>query len=265
VASRYLVEGIRVARALDLSYYGLEGLTEGKPVKLYHGTTASFKKFDLGKSRDELVDQFYGKGIFLTPSKRVAAQYADANRNIGFDRSLIDDMKRKNRNAGEFMEMVYKMGSDAWEAYARAEGLWNDDPSPGEGTFDAVGFEQHLGVDSNTLSDIAGYIIGAKKDPERDTGGGFVNIFDQSSGAPDWLYDSLDEVGLDSEKYRPKVYTVIVTVSNPLVTANKSQARKARSKGYDSVVFHGSGLVGGVPEVAVFNPRDVKIQGVVIV
>jgi hypothetical protein len=263
VASRYLRR--QAKRTINLSHYGLEGLPEGQPVKLYHGTTASFRKFDLNKSRDELVNRFYGKGIFLTPRKQVAAEYAEANRNIGFDPSIIGDLKRKNSQAGEFLRKIYELGSDAWEAYARENGFWNDNPPEGQGTMDIVGLEEQVGVDTNTLSDIAGYIIGHKPFGSSQNDSGFVNIFDQSTGAPGWLYDSLDEVGLDSTKYRPKVYTVSVTVSNPLITASKAQARKARSRGYDSVVFYGSDLVGGIPEVAVFNPRDVKIQRVEIV
>jgi hypothetical protein len=56
-----------------------------------------------------------------------------------------------------------------------------------------------------------------------------------------------------------------VTVSNPLVTANKAQASKARSKGFDSVVFYGSDLVDGVPEVAVFSPRNVKVRNIEVI
>ena len=63
VASRY------TASFDELAYYGLDGMLEGKPTTLYHGTTAWFRKFDLSKSRDELVNQFYGSGIFLTPKK----------------------------------------------------------------------------------------------------------------------------------------------------------------------------------------------------
>jgi hypothetical protein len=251
--------------AFNLSEYGLEGLAEGKPVVLYHGTTKLFKSFSMEKSRDELVNRFYGKGIFLSPSKRVAMRYADANRNIGFDVSIIDDLKRKNPNAGGMLQTLYEMGTDAWEAYPKATGFWNDNPPPGEGTFDSVGFGRFLGgVDPNTLNDISGYILGSKITP-LSTDDGPINIFSQSTGAPDWLYAELDTVGLDSKTYRPKVYTVVVTVNNPLITKSKSQASKARSKGFDSVVYYGFDLVGGVPEVAVFNPRNVRVKSIEVV
>jgi len=216
-------------------------------------------------SRDELVNRFYGRGIFLTPSKRVAAHYADANRNIGFNPSIIDDLKRKNPNAGRFLESLYKHGKDAWEKFLREEGFWRDDPPPGEGAVDFTGFQKHLGVDPNTLGDIAGYIIGSATKPLGFGEDGALSLFNQSTGAPEYLYQELDEVGLDSKTYRPKVYTVSVTVENTLITASQSEARRASSQGYDCVVYYGSDLVSGVPEVAVFNPRNVKVKHIEVV
>ena len=99
VASRFL----DAAQEFRPEWYGLEGLFNGKPVKLYHGSTRLFQRFSLSRSRDELNDKFYGNGIFLVPKKTVAGQYADANRNIGFDPSIIDDLKRVNRGAGAFL------------------------------------------------------------------------------------------------------------------------------------------------------------------
>ena len=69
-------------------------------------------------------------------------------------------------------------------------------------------------------------------------------------------------MGLDSAVYRPKVYTVVVTVSHTLVTSSQPKARSARSRGYEAVVYYGPDLVLGVPEVAVFNPARVRIVNV---
>lgn len=229
---------LQASRDLELSYWGLQGLTEGRPVTLYHGSTATFTRFSPALVRDKLVDKFYGSGIFLTPSKRVAEQYADANRNIGFPPSIIGELKRQNPDAGEFLGDLYKRGNSAWDDYD-----WDT--------------AEIGGVDPNTLGDIAAYILGSKIKPIN-RGSGM--LFDTKTGAPDWLYDDLDEVGLDSSRYRPKVYTVSVRVKNPLVTKSKSLAKKARAKGYDSVVYYGPGIVGGVPEVAVFDPTDVSIK-----
>lgn len=266
ISKRVVARYIESAKTLDLKTWGLEGLTKGEPVTLYHGTTRSFRTFDLGKSRTELVNKFYGAGIFLVPSKRVAEDYAGANRNIGFEPSIIDDLKHKNPAAGAFLEALYAHGADGWEHFWKKHGFYRDDPAPGEGTVDMIGFQKFLGgVDPNTIGDIAGYIIGSKTKPIGWDAEDHLSLFNTSTGMPDYVYGNLDEVGLDSATYRPKVYTVSVTAKNTLVTASKSQARGARQKGYDCVVFYGADLVGGVPEVAVFDPSQVKVTHVEVV
>jgi hypothetical protein len=229
----------------ELAYYGLDGLLEGKPATLYHGTTAWFRKFDRSKSRDELVNQFYGSGIFLTPKKSVAGRYANANRNIGFPPEIIKDFKRVDPKGGAFMEALYKKGVSVWDDID-----WDSD--------EADWYREDN--TANEITDVAGWIIGSKVKRLKDKG--FVNIFSMDSGMPEYIYDRLDHFGLNSLKYRPKVYTVTANVKYPLVTASKSEARKAKSKGYDSVIYTGSDLVDGVPEVAVYDPRKVRIEKV---
>lgn len=260
IADRYISDiVIRCAKELNLSSWDLEGLALGLPTTLYHGTTRSFKKFNIGMSRDELVDKYYGAGIFLTPSKRVAESYANSNRNIGVDPSIISELKSKNRKAGDFMELMYKVGNDIWDMYSReALGLGPDDDYV-EAITKVTG-----GVDPNLIADLCGWIIGSKKTPVGSNDDA-LSLFSQTTGAPSWIYDTMDEVGVDSNEYRPKVYTVVVTVSNPLVTNSKPRARSAKSKGFDSVVYYGQGIVSGVPEVAVYNANDVKITNVTVV
>jgi len=247
----------RYAKTLNLTEWGLDGLAKHQSVTLYHGTTALFRKFDLNTVREDLVNNYYGGGIFLTPSKRIAEQYAQANRNMGFPPSIIEQLKRKNPRAGAFMQALYSQGVDAWDALLEdIQKQYPDEKYP------ISLAEQYLGVDPNTIQDVADYILGSKVKP---LGGGDGNIFNMSTGLPEYVYQNLDELGLDSKTYRPKVYTVSVTVNNPLVTASKSEAMSAKHKGYDAVVFYGSDLVGGVPEVAVFNPSAVKIKHVEVV
>lgn len=252
VVARILVRQRLARRDLDLSDWGLDGLTRGETVTLYHGSTRLFKTFDMSRSRTELVDNYYGSGIFLTPSKRVAESYAEANRNIGFDPEVIDDLKRRNRTAGDFMEQLYRRGRDAWDDLTpESLGVKPEEFS--------LALEKHFnGLDANTIADVAERILGTKL--TYPVGDDPVHIFNMSTGMPDYVYNNLDELGLDSKVYRPKVYTVDVRVSNPLVTSSKSKARSAKSKGYDSVVYYGSDLVGGVPEVAVFSPQNAKVR-----
>lgn len=257
VALRFLYSKTPDQMLLRGGWTTLQALVAGEPTTLYHGTTRSFRTFDLAKSRTDLVNDYYGVGIFFSPSKRVAEKYADANRNIGFDPDIIDELKQKNPAAGGFLQRLVELGHDAWDEYfdmLREQGH----EYPGNA------LEEHLDMDPNTLGDIAGYVIGSKIKPL--SGGDGPSLFSQSTGAPEWLYANLDEVGLDSSKYRPKVYTATVTLSNPLVTSKKAEAQRARSKGYDGVVFLGPGsLVDGVPEVAVFTSKSIRIVKVEVV
>lgn len=239
-------------KQIDLSYYGLDALVAGKPTTLYHGTTAWFKTFDMARSRESLVKNYYGGGIFLTPRKSVAVAYAEANRNIGFPRSIIDEVRKKSKAGGELLQSMYDYGYElGWEKWQKKMNVKT-----------AEEINKVVGFDPNLLNDIAEYIIGSKV---KAGGGDNFNIFNQSTGMPEYVYDTVDELGIDSKRYRPKVYTVTATCKNPLVTASKTEARKARAVGYDCVVFHGADLVDGVPEVAMFDPRLVKIKKVEVV
>lgn len=260
-AARRLLRAARVllAAKLNLADWGLEGLQEGRPVTCYHGTTRSFTSFDMGRNREELVNKFYGTGIFLVPSKSVAERYALANRNIGFDPEIIEDLKHRNSRAGALMATLYKVGNDGWELLL--EELRKEYPKE---AYPMTLAAKYLGVDPNTVADVCQYIIGSK-DGQRQSADDFVNIFDMRTGMPAYIYDLLDALGLDSNVYRPKVYTVEVTAQNPLVTSSKVEARAARSKGHDCVVYYGEDLVGDLPEVAVFDASNTKVTNVEVV
>lgn len=241
---------------LNLTEWGLDGLGRGESIVAYHGTTRSFERFSLSRSRTDLVSKYYGTGIFLTPSKRVAAKYAHANRNVGFDPSIITDLHRKNPRAARFLKQLYERGRDVWGDYTRESLKLGPEDSYMEAMQKMSG-----GVDPNALMDLSGWIIGSKEPSSLDRG---PDIFSRSTGLPSWIYKILGEIGLDEDAYRPKVYTVHVRCQNPLVTASKPQARTARSKGYDCVVYFGVDLVDGVPEIAVFNTDKIQITGVEI-
>lgn len=256
VADRFAADAHPELSKLGVSE--LEGMFEGRPVTLYHGTTRLFRRFDLSLSRDALNDNFYGSvGVFLTPSKRIAEDYAEANRNIGFDAAIVEDLKRKNQYAGEFLETLVKHGKGGWDIFLLKHQLIEE---AGQLRMEELG-KLLGGVDPNTLGDIAGYVIGSNVKPLGQGDDSLAQLMGLSStGAPRYIYDYLDEVGLNSKVYRPKVYTVTVMVSNPLLTKSKPKAGKAKKGGYDSVVYYGPGLVRGVPEVAVFDPRNVRIK-----
>ena len=232
-----------------LVYWGLEGLLTGQSVTLYHGTTASFKSFDSSQAKQELVKHYTGTGIFLTPDKSIARLYSYANRNIGIDPKIILELKRKNPKAGDFLQDCYDKGQSVWD-------VWFTEPD------DFVNHQSTGGVDPNSLSDLSGWILGSNKKPL--AGDDNLNIFNPSTGMPDWVYDLIDDIGLDSFPYRPKIYTVSVTVSKTLVTDNKNEAKKAFSNGYECFVYYGSSgdLVRGVPEIALPDGRSIHIKNV---
>ncbi len=77
---------------------------------------------------------------------------------------------------------------------------------------------------------------------------------------PEWVYQNLDQWGLDANQYRPKVYTVLVKgLQNVLVTTHLLKAKTAREDGYDGVIYYGPQAVKGVPEVAIWDPSKIKI------
>lgn len=237
---------------MRLSDWGLEGLETGFPVELYHGTTKYFTKFDLAYCRENLTNAYYGSGIFLTPVKSVAHKYAYANRNMGLDVSLIEELHQVNPSAAKFMMDLYTLGDDVWDIVTPEQLGVTEDYSYSDALEEYCG-----GIDPNTLADLSRWCIGSKMRRVEETGP--INIFHMSTGMPSYVYDMIDKIGISSEKYRPKVYTVRVQCSRPLVTKSTQLAKKAKAAKYDCVVFYGSNLVDGVPEVAVFDPNKVKI------
>ena len=246
-----------------IDHHGLGDLVRGGSATLYHGTTRQFQRFDAAHIRHDLINRFYkAPGIFLTPRKVVAEVYAQAARNSTVHASVVDDLTRRNRGAGEVLGRLVREGRDAWDGlFEDARAAFPDAANPVEALERMTG-----GVDPNTLMDIAGHVEGSKYTdaPEAET------LFDLwggvPKGTPSYIFDDMDAVGLDSSEYRPKVYTVSVSgLDRVLVTRSKPEAEKARSRGYDAVVFCGTDLVDGVPEVVVFDPAKVRVTRVEVI
>jgi len=247
-----------------LDAYGLDDLVRGGSATLYHGTTRSFQRFDSAYIRHNLINQFYkAPGIFLSPKRRVAVEYSTAARNTMIPASVVDDLTRINRGAGEVLRRLVTEGRDAWDGlFEDAVTRFPDAETP------AVALEMVTeGVDPNTLMDIAEYVEGSKY------GGGLraeTTLFDlwgmTATGTPDHVFTDMESVGLDADVYRPKVYTVVVSgLDRVLVTKSKPAAARAQKQGYDAVVFCGADLVGDVPEVVVFDPSRVRVTKVEVV
>lgn len=246
-----------------LKYWGLDDLVRGGSATLYHGTTRQFQRFDSAYIRHDLINRYYkAPGIFLAPKESVAASYAMAARNSALSASIVDDLVRRNRGAGAVLGRLVREGRGAWDGlFADATAAFPDAGSPGEALERMAG-----GVDPDTLMDIAEHVEGSKYAK----GAADNTLFDlwgmTPTGTPSYIFDSLDAVGLDSSEYRPKVYTVRVSgLDRVLVTKSKTEAEKARSRGYDAVVFCGADLVDGAPEIVVFDPAKVRVLKVEVV
>ena len=267
VAQALLEAALSLSASTDdchLQSYGLDDLVNTGSGTLYHGTNRQFQRFDTAYIRHDLINRFYkAPGVFLTPSRAVAENYADAARNAMIPVEITTDLTGKNRGAGEILTRLVQEGQDAWDSlYMDAKAAFPDARNPLEALEQMAG-----GIDPNKLMDLAKHIDGSRFTEAREA----ESLFDLWSGSvrstPVWVFDDIDRMGLDSSKYRPKVYTVEVSgLEKVLVTQSEVEAGKAKASGYDAVVFcGGADLVGGVPEVVVFDPARVKVLKVDIV
>ena len=230
-------------------YNGLTNLMKYGWTIGYHGTAADFDQFNLDYARQQLVNEFYGSGFFFVPKESIAWDYAHANRNAGLPVSVIDDIARIKPNFAVFLRLMYENGYEkGWDLYVQRVGLQQ---------LQRTDFLID-GVDMNVGYDIYENIEGRFWE---NTQPSLHDLFSGSTvGVPDFVYKELDALGVDSNKYKPKVYTVAIRgVKNVLATDSMEEARQARAKGYDAVIYHGERTVRGVPEIAVWDPSKLTI------
>lgn len=225
-------------------------IIKGDPCVLYHGTTHHIDTFDIKKSRTELNSSYYGDGIFLTPDINIAWKYAYANRNVGFEVELIEELKNYNRELGVLLEDFYKHGNDVWnfKKYKNEDGTFKD--------FD---------VDPNNIADIAEWIPNSKLRSDRNKHYQNVTSFDlfgsDSGFNLSWFADELKKLGIKKYIPYPRVYSVIYKTDPDKVIVSDKEVKSSR---YDTVVFIGDDLVEGTPEIQSFKhnlkPSFVKMD-----
>ena len=237
----------------DVLGHGLQDIVDHGTGILYHGSTRSFQKFDTRYVRHNLVDKYYGGGIFLTPKKHVAEQYAGATRNASLPSSIIQDLSSIHPNAALLLQALVDEGGGAWDKLFAIATKHYPDETPAEA------LELWLGLDPNLILDISEHVEGSRS--ARQTEETLFDLWGKTSlSVPSYIFDTIQQVGLNPEAYQPKVYTVLVSgLEKVLVTKSRSAAKKAHANGYDAVIFCGMDLVGNVPEVAVFDPGRVRI------
>lgn len=249
--------GSRARESFDIERFVKQGVGV-----FYHGTTSMFSSFDPAYIRAQ-SNMKVGSGIYLTPDKHIALGYATGARNAVLPARVVDDLERVNPAAGKFLRLLVQRGNESrvdvpvWdEFYALAKKSY-----PNESDFDAV--ERMIGTDPNHLLDISQHVAGSRTAQRQEDSLFSLWGIGGPSGVPWYVYDYLDQLGVDSKVYRPKVYTLLVSgVRNVLVTGDGDVGRRARAQGHDAVVYTGQDVEDGVPEVVVFDPSRVRVVDV---
>ena len=244
--------GSRARESFDIERFVKQGVGV-----FYHGTTSMFSSFDPAYIRAQ-SNMKVGSGIYLTPDKDIARGYATGARNAVLPARVVDDLERVNPAAGKMLRLLVQRGNEeSWdEIYALAKQSY-----PNESGTDAV--ERMIGTDPNHLLDISHHVAGSRTAQRQEDSLFSLWGIGGPSGVPWYVYDYLDQVGVDSKIYRPKVYTLLVSgVRNVLVTGDGDVGRRARAQGHDAVVYTGSDVEDGVPEVVVFDPSKVRVVDV---
>ena len=219
----------------------IKRFTKGKSITVYHGSNRSFKNFSLKKSRSDANASFQGDGIFFTTDKTVAKKYATASRNANFDKDILRELKKSNSDIGKFAQELYDKGTDAWS------------------NVDLIKKLDKMGIDPNDISDLTEWIAGSKN-LLPNGGGTTMEMFSTKTiSVPNHIIDIAQKFGVKDNLLFPKVYTTRITGENILVTSIQSEVRTAFKKGYDAVVYTGSGTVDDIAEIIIYNPDAIKI------
>ena len=241
--------------------FDIENFVNAGTGVFYHGTTSMFSSFDPAYIRSQ-ANMKVGSGIYLTPVKYIALGYATGARNAVIPASVVDDLERVNPAAGKMLRLLVQRGNEvSWdEIFALAKQSY-----PNESGIDAL--ERMIGTDPNHLLDISHHVDGSRTVQRQEASLFSLWGIGGPAGVPWYVYDYIDQLGVDSKAYRPKVYTLLVSgVRNVLVTDSQERGRGARAQGYDAIVYTGRDVEDGVPEVVVLDPskvRVVKVEAVV--
>lgn len=224
----------------------------GRPLTLYHGTNRDFTVFDYNKNKTELNENYQGDGFFFTASKEVAEKYSRSNKNQNIDKDVfLKEVLQMYPDIYDFVNDLINLGySKAWDNFFKIH-----KPE------DYLEFEKKVGVDLNTISDIAknvdGYNYKADMVGEELS---IENVFGllkpQTLSIDDYIIDKMKEYGFTTP--RENVKEVHLYAMNILETNNREEARNAQKNGYDAVIYNGENTVDGEPEYIVFNPNQIK-------
>jgi len=218
--------------------------TQGEKITVYHGSNRKFDKFSIQKSRSDANASFQGDGIFFTTDREVAKQYAGASRNANFDKDILKEFRKIDKDLGQFAEDLYRIGDDAWENIPLIKKI------------------EGKGFDVDSLSDITQWISGSKNKMPSGGGTAFEMFSNSPLSVPDHILEMAEKFGIKDNLLKPKLYTVEITGNNILVTSSQSAAKSALKNGYDACIYTGSGTVDSVAEIIIYNKNAINIKSV---
>lgn len=250
------------------------------PLTLYHGTNRKFNNHSLEKSRTELNDRFQGDWICYTASEDVAWKYANAARNQCIEKEafLIETESYLNKNfpdkllnsflVDSFKTLMEGGFEDAWDAigkkYSKLFDVKLDDAVPHFfkrlRSYEALDPE----FDFNEFYDVLEYVEYSRYG-QSDESSMIMNMFNNTvDEIPQYVTDFLSSKGYEKSLPEPKIIKSQVEANNILETSSREEAKIAREKGYDLVIYSGPDCVDGEPEYLIADTTQVKMQSMII-
>lgn len=239
---------------------------------LFQGTNRQFDKHSEKHHRTPLNDNYQGDWFCFTASKDVAWKYADAARNQNLNRELFfEDLKNilnKSQNPDrdyiyQLCENIVSLGYD--EGFdAIYQQIKNDKKTeePEHYLFHQVihNICNELDFDFNDLCDLLEYVEGSKYNHNHDDINFIANLLNaQIEYLPHYLVDDMKLMGFDKSIPQPRIIECEISATKILTTNNPSEAKKAKSLGYDLVIYNGDGTVDGEPEYLVLSPQQISL------
>jgi len=250
------------------------------PLILYHGTNRKFTNHSLEKSRTELNDRFQGDWICYTASEDVAWKYANAARNQCIEKEaflteteaylnkIFPDKLLNSFLVDSFKTLMEGGFEDAWdiigEKYSKIFDVTINDAVPHFfkrlRNYEALDPE----FDFNDFYDVLEYVEYSKYG-QSDESSMIMNMFNNTvDEIPQYVTDFLKSKGYEKSLPEPKIIKSQVDATNVLETSSREEARMAREKGYDLVIYSGPDCVDDEPEYLIAEPSQVRMQSMII-
>lgn len=239
---------------------------------LFHGTNRNFNNHLENKHRTKINEKFQGDWICYSPSEEVAWKYVDAARNQNIDpdfffsdlsQLLSHSNSADNKYIYLLLRNIYKHGhTEGYDRTIRTYGsekkiLSDPDIHFFRNVHNTVSKE--LNFDINDITDIISYLEGAKQESDDDSLELISNTLNgQIKELPHFVIETLEELGFSQSIPKSRVIKSEVIADNILRTDDPEEAKKAREKGFDLVIYNGENTVDNEPEYLIANSSQIK-------